>query len=408
MNPPINPQDLLPEVILGIATPEEVQLVQAALQQSAALRAEYAALERSLAGLGATELVEPPPALKVRILEAARAMPVAKTRPSPQATHRAPRRRGLMPLLGALGTALAAVAVLFFGVWQAPSTGINATTVASLPDGGVVYGNSGAMSRTAPVVLVRSGGEKIPVRFSAAKECNFTATVVSDGLVYLLDSANDTVFIVEAATGVLVDRWLVPANASSLDVVGNTVMVRAKDIAVVFRRNQSGQKSMVEARLSSQGTLHREAAVIDGDTLYTTDQDKGVVQVLSSLTGQKLGELTAPEKPVSLAVRGGLWVLDASGALYKLALPSGAVQVQVPLEGTPQLLRLTDQYAFVADKEGYVSVVDLAKQVVSARKRLQNPAMSLSVMPDGHIALALEKRGIVVVDSKLEVLRTIY
>jgi hypothetical protein len=406
----MNPQDLLPEVILGIATPEEVRLVQAALAQDAALRAEYAILERSLAGLGASELVDPPPALKARILEAARASTAAPAprslRPAPQATHHAPRRRGLLPLLGALGTALAAVAVLFFGVWQAPT--VNATTVASLPDGGVVYGNSGAVSRSVPVVLVRASGEKIPVRFRADKECNFTATVVGDGLVYLLDSANDTVFIVEASTGVLVDRWLVPANATSLDVVGETVVVRSKAVAVVFRRNQSGQKSMVEARLSNQGTLHPEAAVIDGDKLYTTDQTTGVVQVLSSLTGQKLGELTAPEKPVSLAVRDGLWVLDATGALYQLALPSGVVQLRVPLQGTPQRLRLTDQYAFVTDAEGYVSVVDLAKRTVSARKRLQNPVMSLSVMSDGHIALALEKRGIVVMDNKLEVLRTIY
>jgi hypothetical protein len=406
----MNPQELLSQVILGTATGEEAAVVQRALAQDPALRAEYAQLERVLAGLGASELVAPPPALKQRILDAARATTnhgAAPVRPSPSAKRRLPLRRGLPWLLGAGATALTALAVLLFGVWQAAPS-INATTVASLPDGGVVYGNSGAVSRSVPVVLVRASGEKIPVRFSADKECQFTAAVSSDGLTYLLDSANNTVFIVEEKTGALVDRWLVPANASSLDVVGNTVMVRSKDIAVVFRRNQSGQKSMVEARLSSQGTLHPEAAVIDGDRLYTTDQTQGVVQVLSSLTGQKLGELTAPKKPVSLAVRDGLWVLDAAGALYKLALPSGAVQFQVALEGTPQLLRLTDQYAFVADKEGYISVVDLKNRRVSARKRLQNPAMSLSVMPDGHIALALEKRGIVVVDNKLEVQRTIY
>jgi outer membrane protein assembly factor BamB len=191
-------------------------------------------------------------------------------------------------------------------------------------------------------------------------------------------------------------------------VVGDTVVVRSNTVALIFRRNQSGQKSMVEARLSSQGKIHPEAAVIDGENLYTTDQTKGVVLVLDARTGKKKTEFSAPEKPVSLAVRDGLWVLDASGALYKLALPGGEVLFRVLLEGTPQRLRLTDQYAFVADAQGFVSVVEVKNRTVSARKRFQNPTMSLSVMPDGHVALALEKRGIVVVDSTLKVVRTIY
>jgi hypothetical protein len=405
----MNPQDLLPDVILGIATPEEVRVVQAALATDASLRAEYAQLERLLGALGAEPPIAPPPELKQRILAAARATPHTQpTQKAPQAKHHAPRRRlrGLPWLAGALGTALTALAVLIVGVLQTPT--VNATTVASLPDGGVIYGNSGSMSRTAPVVLVRGSGEKIPVKFSANKECKFTAAVSSDGLAYLLDSANDTVFIVEEKTGQLVDRWQVPPNASGMDVVGNTVVVRSKTVALIFRRNQSGEKSMVEARLSSQNTVYPEAAVIDGDNLYTTDQTKGVVLVLDAQTGKKKGEFSAPEKPVSLAVRDGLWVLDAAGALYKLSLPTGEVEFRVPLAGTPQLLRLTDQAAFVADAEGFVSVVDVQKRSVSTRKRFQNPAMSLSAMPDGRVAVAFEKRGIVVVDTKLEIQKTIY
>lgn len=193
-----------------------------------------------------------------------------------------------------------------------------------------------------------------------------------------------------------------------MDVVGDTVVVRSNSVAIIFRRNQSGQKSMVEARLETQGQENPEAAVLDGDMLYTTDQKNGVVHVLDGITGQKITQFEAPQKPVSLAVRGGLWVLDAAGMLYKLELPTGKVLFQVPLQGTPQRLRLTDQYAFIADSEGYVSVVNLEKQEVSARKRFQNPAVSLSPMPNGRVALALEKRGIVVVDSKLEIQKTVY
>ncbi|MFN3265473.1 MAG: hypothetical protein ACK41E_01410 [Deinococcales bacterium] len=407
----MNPQELLPDVILGIATPEEAGVVQAALEQDPALRAEYAAFERSLAALGALSISLPPPKLKSRVLEAARASALKSAQPkhtAPQAKHIVPRRswRGLPWLLGAAATALTAVTVLFFGVFQVPV--VNATTVATLPDGGVVYGNSGSMSRTTPIVLVRASGEKIPVKFSADKECEFRAATSSDGLVYLLDSANNTVFIVEAKTGQLVDRWVVPPNATAMDVVGDTVVVRSSSVAIIFRRNQSKEKSMVEARLERQGTQSPEAAVLDGDLLYATDQKNGLIQVLSALDGTKMSQFEAPDKPVSLAVRDGLWVLDAAGVLYKLELPTGKVILQVALQGTPQRLRLTDQYAFIADAEGYISVIDLETKQVSARKRFQNPAMALSAMPDGHVALALKKRGVVVVDNKLEIQKTIY
>jgi hypothetical protein len=141
--------------------------------------------------------------------------------------------------------------------------------------------------------------------------------------------------------------------------------------------------------------------------LYTTDQARGVIHVLSSITGKEKTQFEAPEMPVSLAVRDGLWVLDAKGALLKLELPSGAVLENIALEGKPQLLRLTDNFAFIADSEGFVSVVDLQKQKVTARKRLQNSVMGLSSMPDGHMAVALEEAGIVVLDNNLEIVKSL-
>ena len=326
--------------------------------------------------------------------------------PAPQShpPQRQPRvlARVLPWALAGLAAALTAV---FLNLPQAAS--INATTLATTADGSIIYANSGAVSRTTPAVYVRSDGSRTPIQFVADKECVFKAAVSSDGLTYLLDSANNTVFIVDEKTSAVVDKWSVPSNATAMDVVGSTVVVRSSQVALIFRRNQSGKKSMVEARLSSANNANPEAAVIDGDRLYTTDQMAGVVHVLSSTTGKEISTFTAAKAPISLAVRDGLWVLDASGALYKLEVNTGAVQFRVALEGTPQLLRLTDQFAFIADKEGFISVVDLVSQQVTARKRLQNPAMALSLMPDGHLAVALEKRGVVVLDSKLEVIKTI-
>ncbi len=408
--------ELLPFVILGLATPEEVRQVKAALETDVALRREYAELELVLTGLGATEAVEPPASLKQKILAASRGSDQSESRatneaesrvrPAPTSKRTAPRpmARVLPWVMAGLATALTAVAVFV----AFPQSQINATTLAATSDGSIIYANSGAMSRSTPAMLVRSNGAKIPVQFVADKECKFTAAVSSDGLTYLLDQANNTVFIIEESTGKMVDRWLVPANATGLDVVGNTVVVRSSQVALIFRRNQSGEKSMVEARLSSsKPSAYAEAAVIDGERLYTTDQTLGVVHVLETATGKEIKQFEIPEKPVSLAVRNGLWVLDAAGVLLKLELSTGAVLEKIVLEGTPQLLRLTDLYAFVADKEGFVSVVDLQKQQVTVRKRLRNPALALSMMPDGHIAIAVEKNGIVVLDNKLEMVKSI-
>ena len=65
-------KELLPVVALGIATPEEVQLVKAALESDIALQTEYAELERVLTGLGADVSLAPPATLKSKVLAAAR------------------------------------------------------------------------------------------------------------------------------------------------------------------------------------------------------------------------------------------------------------------------------------------------------------------------------------------------
>jgi hypothetical protein len=409
----IDLKELLPAVALGLATPEEIRLVKAALESDTALQTEYAELQLALTGLGAGVALQAPAGLKDKVLAAARETTPrvavsARVRAVPTTQRSAPHpmARGLAWLMGGLGVALAALAVFFV---QPQALKINATTVAATTDGSIIYANSGVMSRTTPAVLMRSNGVKIPIQFVADKECLFKAAVSSDGLTYLLDSANSTVFIIEEKSGILIDRWLVPPNATAMDVVGDTVVVRSNEVALIFRRNQSGSKSMVEARLSSntKPNANPEAAVIDGELLYTTDQVAGVIHVLSSMTGEEKTQFEAPEIPVSLAVRDGLWVLDAKGALLKLELPSGAVLENIALEGRPQYLRLTDNFAFIADSEGFVSVIDLAKKKVTARKRLQNSVMGLSSMPDGHMAVALEKAGIVVLDSNLEIIKNL-
>ena len=81
-------KELLPLVALGMASPEELQAVTAALEVDALLRAEYGQVQRALSGIPAA--VAPPPALKARLLEAIRQPEAARLEPRPVPSH-APR-----------------------------------------------------------------------------------------------------------------------------------------------------------------------------------------------------------------------------------------------------------------------------------------------------------------------------
>jgi hypothetical protein len=388
-------QELLPLVALGMASSEERNLVEQALKTDEALRLEYADLERVLVGVAQTEALEPPMGLKAKVLEAARAQPASKVAML--------RPKTIWPWLTAT-LALAATVATVLVMRPAPS--VNATAIGSTADGGLVYANSGRAARASPAVLVRANGQVVPIRLRTERECQFTAVISSAGLTYLLDSANDKVFIVREDTAEVIDRWVVPRGATELAVQGDTVAVSNANTMLIFRLNQNGEKIMVEARLLPVGQTSRsndaDAAVIDNNRIYITDRKNGSVRVLNEQTGAEVAQFTAPRAPVSLATRdAALWVLDADGALLKLESSSGAVLERVSLEGTPKLLTLTDDTAFVADREGFLTAIRLSDLQVTTRKRLQKPPMDLQPMPDGHVALALENNGVLVVDQNL-------
>ena len=173
--------ELLPAVALGIATPQEVRLVKTALESDAGLRAEYAALELVLTGLGASEVLNPPPSLKNKILAAARdtsstsardtsstsarvidtPVAVVPMHPAPQLHPPQHQPRVLARVLPwALAGLAAALTAVFLNLPQAAL--INATTLATTADGSIIYANSGAVSRSTPAVYVRSDGSRTP------------------------------------------------------------------------------------------------------------------------------------------------------------------------------------------------------------------------------------------------------
>jgi anti-sigma factor RsiW len=101
--------DLVAPYALDALEPEERELFERHLEQCADCRAQLAELEPTAAALAYAESAEPPPALRERILEAARAENGGKV-------LQFPRRRWLFPATAVAGAAAAIVAI-GVGLW---------------------------------------------------------------------------------------------------------------------------------------------------------------------------------------------------------------------------------------------------------------------------------------------------
>jgi YVTN family beta-propeller protein len=419
-------QELLPAVMLGIATPEERRQVMLALESDAELRREAHEFELALAGLGATEAVPAPPAgLKAKLMAQIRAESSGGSSSGSQlklervaevltssSTKLEPvfsKRRNPLAFL-AVGMGLAA-AIAGLLVTRGPAAMPDASVVANTSNGGLVVANSGA--RATPVTFIAADGSRRNVSFKLDKPASFTRAVSSQGLSYVLDAANQKLFIIDEAKGEMIDEWPVPAGASGVAVDGDTVVVMgaASGTALTFRKNGLGSKTMVEARISKANpTMPLEdcmdAAVITGNRAYVTHHDSGMVSEIDVATGKERARFAVGQKPVSLAVDGKtLYVLDLKGTLYKLERATGKVLGRLKLEGTPDRLTLAPGVAYLSDRAGFVTAVKTEPLQVLARRKLADKLMDLTPMPDGHIAVAAASKGVMILDDKLEQLK---
>jgi hypothetical protein len=84
---------------------------------------------------------------------------------------------------------------------------------------------------------------------------------------------------------------------------------------------------------------------------------------------------------------------------------------QVALAGNPDRLGLGTAngtlLAFVSDPAGWVTALDGKTLAMLARKRFPQ-ARDLSIMPDGHAALATGDGGVVVLDENLEQVKRVF
>ena len=419
-------KELLPAVILGIASSQERRGVMLALETDVELRREAHELELALTGLGATEAVAAAPAgLKAKVMAQIRAEstggPAAKLEPVPQVPSiiklepisrpvKVQRRNPLAFLAAGIGLAAAIAGLL---VTRGPATGPiaampDASVVANTPNGGLIVANSGA--RATPVTFIASNGARRNVSFKLDKPASFTRAVSNQGLSYVLDAANEKLFIIDEARGEMIDAWPVQTGASGVAVDGETVVVMgaASGTALTFRKNGLGSKTMVEARISKANPNMpledcMDAAVIAGNRAYVTHHDSGTVSEIDVTSGKERARFAVGQQPVSLAVDGTvLYVLDLKGTLYKLERETGKVLGRLKLEGTPDRLTLAPGVAYLSDRAGFVTAVKTEPLKVLARKKLADKLMDLTPMPDGHIAVAAASKGVMILDDRLE------
>ncbi len=420
-------QEALPAVILGIATLEERVAVEALLKTDAEFAREAKELEAVLTGLAAAEATPVPAGLKAKVmaqakLESDSKVPARETRTN---TSKAPtsRARGVAPrslmqrfapalyIVGAI--AIFSVLSLLPNIFKSAHDPVNASVVTSTRDGGLVYANSGAV--VTPVVLISSSGQRQAIKFPTGKPCYFTNAVSLDGYSYLLDAANNKLFIIDEAKGAMIDDWDVPAGAAGLAVEANTVIVKSAESGIVleFKRNREG-KTMLEARIAPEKPASAmpmddlmDDLLILGARVYATHHVMGTVSVLDRDTNKEINRFNIGTAPVALGQYAeNLIVLDYAGALISVNASTGKLVQSLKLEGQADKMTIQRGIAYLSDRSGFVTTVNLEQFKVENRKQFGSNARDVSPMPDGHVVIAVGEGGVIVLNDKLEKMNT--
>jgi outer membrane protein assembly factor BamB len=419
-------KEALPAVILGVATLEERQAVEVLLKTDLEFAREAKELEAVLTGLATSEAASVPAGLKAKVMNAAKLESESKipsrdtranTASAPSSRARASAPRSIMQRFAPLFYVLGAVVIFGFmslmpNMFKSAHDPVNASVVTSTRDGGLVYANSGAV--VTPVVLISSSGQRQAIKFPTGKPSYFTNAVSLDGYSYLLDAANNKLFIIDETKGAMIDQWDVPAGAAGLAVQGNTVIVKSAESGIVleFKRNKDG-KTMLEARIAEAPSSSMpmddlmDDLLILGSRVYATHHVMGTVSVLDRDTNKEINRFNIGTAPVALGQYGeNLIVLDHAGALIAVNANSGKLVQSLKLEGQADKMTIQHGIAYLSDRSGFVTTVNLEQFKVENRKQFGNNARDVSPMPDGHVAVATGEGGVIVLNDKLEKMNT--
>ena len=101
-----------------------------------------------------------------------------------------------------------------------------------------------------------------------------------------------------------------------------------------------------------------------------------------------------------------LIVLDHAGALISVNASNGKLVQSLKLEGQADKMTIVRGIAYLSDRSGFVTTVNLEQFKVQDRKQFGSNARDVSPMPDGHVAVAAGEGGVIVLNDKLEKMNT--
>ncbi|WP_425144850.1 zf-HC2 domain-containing protein [Deinococcus sp.] len=381
-------RELLPELLLGTASAQDSQFVREHLSGCPECRAEAAELRGVMGGLlHAAPQVAPPPELRARVLAS-----VAATEPA----SRPPARRlsmlqVMLGLAAAVGVGLVVAALWPASPFASASLGRADVVVAAGPQ--VVVATSGTARDS--LTIRSAGGHLTRVSLAQDRPGWYTGGAYEDGRAYLLDAANSRVVVLNMQRHKVEATLAAPGGAAGLSVRGGTIFVKtaASGEMLVFR----GARPVSKVALCPPTQLPQDE-VMDGvlalgGRLYATQHTVGEVYALSADGRALLNTYVVGGAPVGLASWAGhLLVLDVKGRLLQLD-SGGQIARELRLPGTPDKLSIMHGSAYLTDRGGAVTVVDLARFAVIQRKTFGTP-MDIAALPDGHLALADAKRGL--------------
>ncbi|MFB9993047.1 zf-HC2 domain-containing protein [Deinococcus oregonensis] len=379
----------LSAVLLGVASEAETERVRAHLQTCADCQREAAELRQVLDGvLHAPPEVAPPAQLRDRVLQSARSSR-AQSIPAPQS---APRKRPRLALWLPTGLGLAA-AVAAFVLWP-QSAPVRADVVVSAGDSVVFASSTGTR---APLVIRSAGGQLRRVSMVTSQPAWFTEAVYAGGRAYLLDAANNQLIVLNVAQGKIERRYATRGGAAGLAVEDGRVFVKTAssgELLVFGDPNDAATtRRILAAAAPMPETDYMDAVLHVGNRLWATQHTTGQVFVLSGNGGQLLDTYAVGGAPVGLQQwAGGVLVLDVQGRLLELAA-DGQVGRTLKLAGNPDKFSVMNGKAYLTDRGGTVSVVDLQSFRVTRQRTFGTP-MDIAALPDGHLALADAKRGL--------------
>ncbi len=303
-----------------------------------------------------------------------------------------------------------------WGAWVAAGLGLAAALWLTLPllnagvdlrqaDVVISAGTSLVMARSEnsryPLVIRTQAGRLRGVRLDQARPAWYTEGVYSAGRAYLLDSANERLVVLNVAQGKVERTYPAPGGAAGLAVSGEGVFVKsaASGELRLFRGDALTVTVLAAPTTMTQAECMDAVLPLPGRVL-TTQHSSGQVIALSADGRRVLARYQVGGAPVGLlSWRGRTLVLDVQGRLLELGA-GGQVTRTLRLPGHPDKFSLMGDHAYLTDRGGRVSEVDLPSFTVVQQRTFGKP-MDIVALPGGHLALADATRGLLMLDSDL-------